>query len=120
MIGNIVFQCLSGGSVEYIAAFREEVNSRIDESGEASHAFPLTTQPGYQIFPCECHEGNLMVIQVLSGARAEERADAEAVGKGLPVPPRSRFGRLPKACGFLADAPQLSLSSNLARVRAQL
>jgi hypothetical protein len=51
-------------------------------------AFPLTTQRGYQIFPYECHEGNLMVIQVLSGARAEERTEAEAVKRGLPVPPR--------------------------------
>jgi hypothetical protein len=49
---------------------------------------PLTTQRGYQIFPYECHEGNLMVIQVLSGARAEERTEAEAVKRGLPVPPR--------------------------------
>jgi len=29
-----------------------------------------------------------MVIQVLSGARAEERAAAELVEKHLPVPPR--------------------------------
>jgi hypothetical protein len=51
-------------------------------------AFPLTTQPGYQLFPYECHEGNLMVAQALSGARAEERAEAEAIKKGIPVPPR--------------------------------
>jgi len=51
-------------------------------------AFPLTTQSGYQIFPYECHEGNLMLVQALSGARAEDRADAEAAARGLPVPPR--------------------------------
>jgi hypothetical protein len=29
-----------------------------------------------------------MLVQALSGARAEDRADAEAAAKGLPVPPR--------------------------------
>ena len=47
---------------------------------------PLSTQPGYQIFPYECHEGNFALRNILSAARAEERATAEAIRKGTPPP----------------------------------
>jgi hypothetical protein len=50
---------------------------------------PLTTQPGYQILPYDCHEGNLALPNILSAARAEERAVDEALKKGLPPPPPS-------------------------------
>lgn len=49
-------------------------------------AFPITTQPGYQVLPYECHEGNAALRNILSAARAEERAIAEARAKGLPEP----------------------------------
>jgi len=52
-------------------------------------AFPLTTHQGYQLLPYECHEGNLMLVQALSGARAEDRADAEAIKRGLAAKPRT-------------------------------
>jgi hypothetical protein len=45
---------------------------------------PLTTQPGYQVLPYECHEGNLALR--LSAARAEEKAFDEAVKKGVKPP----------------------------------
>jgi hypothetical protein len=48
---------------------------------------PLTTQPGYQVLPYECHEGNLALHNILSAARAEEKATEEALEKGL-TPPR--------------------------------
>ena len=51
---------------------------------------PLTTQPGYQVLPYECHEGNHALHNILSAARAEDRAVAEAVKKGLP-PPKSTW-----------------------------
>lgn len=51
-------------------------------------AFPITTQAGYQIFPYECHEGSSTIPEVLSAARAEERAAEEAAKRGIPVPPR--------------------------------
>ena len=51
---------------------------------------PLTTQPGYQVLPYECHEGNHALNNILSAARAEDRAVAEAVKKGLP-PPKSTW-----------------------------
>ena len=47
---------------------------------------PLSTQPGYQIFPYECHEGNLALRNILSAARTEERATADAIRNGAPPP----------------------------------
>jgi hypothetical protein len=47
---------------------------------------PLTSQPGYQVLPYDCHEGNLALHNILSAARSEEHAAAEAVRKGLPPP----------------------------------
>ena len=52
---------------------------------------PFTTQPGYQVLPYECHEGNLAIANILSAARAEDRAAAEALKKGLPPPPSSAW-----------------------------
>jgi hypothetical protein len=48
---------------------------------------PLTTQPGYQVLPYECHEGNLALNNILSAARAEDKATEEALKKGT-APPR--------------------------------
>ena len=52
-------------------------------------AFPLTTHPGYELFPDDCHEGNLMLVQALSGARAEDCAEAEAIAGGRPAKVRT-------------------------------
>jgi len=49
-------------------------------------AFPITPQPDYQVLPYECHEGNMALRNILSAARAEDRAIAEARAKGLPEP----------------------------------
>jgi hypothetical protein len=49
-------------------------------------AFPITPQPDYQVLPYECHEGNLALRNILSAARAEDRAIADARAKGLPEP----------------------------------
>jgi len=38
-------------------------------------AFPITQEPGYQIFEYACHEGNYSMANILSGARAEEAAE---------------------------------------------
>jgi hypothetical protein len=43
--------------------------------------FPLTAEPGYQIFEYACHEGNYAMRNRLSAARAEEARDAAAKGK---------------------------------------
>ena len=39
-------------------------------------AFPITREPGYQIFEYACHEGNYAMSNILSAARAEEQAEA--------------------------------------------
>ena len=49
----------------------------------------ITQQPGYQLYEYSCHEGNTAVGSALSGERAYERAVADAVARGLPVPPRT-------------------------------
>jgi hypothetical protein len=41
-------------------------------------AFPITQEPGYQNFEYACHEGNYAMFDSLSGARAQEKAAAEA------------------------------------------
>lgn len=53
---------------------------------------PLSTQPGYRVYPYECHEGNHAVRNMLSAARAEERVIEEYVRKGLTPPPLARPG----------------------------
>jgi hypothetical protein len=53
---------------------------------------PLSTQPGYEVFPYECHEGNNALRNMLSAARAEEKVIEEYVRKGLPPPPLARPG----------------------------
>jgi hypothetical protein len=44
-------------------------------------AFPITQEPGYQNFEYACHEGNYAMFDSLSGARAQEKAAAEAAKK---------------------------------------
>jgi hypothetical protein len=44
-------------------------------------AFPITSEDGYQIFEYACHEGNYAMHNLLSAARAEDRADAAAAAK---------------------------------------
>ena len=48
----------------------------------------ITTQPDYQLYEYACHEGNGAVKYALSGARAYDKSVADAVAKGLPIPPR--------------------------------
>jgi hypothetical protein len=47
---------------------------------------PLTTQPGYQVLPYECHEGNLALRNILSAARSEEKATEDEVKNGRKPP----------------------------------
>jgi hypothetical protein len=43
---------------------------------------PLKRDDGYGMFEYACHEGNYAMFNILSGARADERAAAEAAAKG--------------------------------------
>ena len=46
-------------------------------------SMPLTSPPGFQLLPYECHEGNYMLPSVLSAERTEDNAIAEDAKKGV-------------------------------------
>jgi hypothetical protein len=48
-------------------------------------AMPLTADPDERIMEYACHEGNRAMANILSAARAEERAIAEAAKKGIAL-----------------------------------
>jgi hypothetical protein len=86
----------STASMRLVERFTRVADDRIDYSVTVTDpetytapftiAFPITPQPDYQVFPYECHEGNRALANILSAARAEDRAIAEARAKGLPEP----------------------------------
>jgi hypothetical protein len=49
-------------------------------------SIPLISPSGFQLLPYECHEGNYMLANVLSGERAEDRALEEDARKGIIRP----------------------------------
>ena len=53
---------------------------------------PLSTQPGYEVYAYECHEGNNALRNMLSAAREEERVRNDYIRKGLEPPPLRRPG----------------------------
>ena len=46
-------------------------------------SFPLTPLEGGVLLPYECHEGNLAIMQSLSAERAEDKALAEDLARGI-------------------------------------
>ena len=83
-------------SMRLVERFTRVADDRIDYSVTVTDpetytapftiAFPITPQPEYKVLPYECHEGNMALANILSAARAEDRAIAEARAKGLPEP----------------------------------
>src|SRR4051812_1379194 len=59
-------------------------------------AFPLTTQPGYKLFPYECHEGNMMLTQALSSERAVDKDEDRLRAEGKSVPARPQIWEAPE------------------------
>ena len=53
---------------------------------------PLELDNSYIMAEYACHEGNYSMFNILSGARADERAAAEAAAKGLPPPTQAAPG----------------------------
>jgi hypothetical protein len=45
-------------------------------------AFPITQEPGYQLFEYACHEGNMAIHNMLSAARREDKKAAAAGAAG--------------------------------------
>ena len=70
--------------------YEAAVNDPDTWTGPWKVSVPLTTQPGYEVYPYECHEGNNALRNMLSAARAEEKVIEEYVKKGLPPPPLAR------------------------------
>jgi hypothetical protein len=54
---------------------------------------PLELDNSYIMAEYACHEGNYAMFNILSGARADEKAAAEAAAKGLPAPNAPQGGR---------------------------
>ena len=73
------FTRISDHAIEYTAT----VNDPKIFTAPWTVEFPITHEPGYQIYEYACHEGNYAMVDMLRGARAEERAQAkvEATGK---------------------------------------
>jgi hypothetical protein len=46
-------------------------------------SMPLTPLEGNVLLPYECHEGNLAILQSLGAERAEDKALAEDLAKGI-------------------------------------
>jgi len=54
---------------------------------------PLKLDNGYLMAEYACHEGNYAMFNILSGARADEKAAADAAAKGLPAAAPAPAGR---------------------------
>jgi hypothetical protein len=72
--------------------YRIRVDDPVMYTAPFTIRFTITQQPGYQLYEYSCHEGNGAVGNALSGERAYERAVANAIAKGLPIPPRTSTG----------------------------
>jgi len=69
--------------------YRLRLDDPMTLSAPVTFRLTITQQPNYQLYEYSCHEGNTAVSSALGGERAYERAVADAVAKGLPVPPRT-------------------------------
>jgi hypothetical protein len=49
---------------------------------------PLISPPGFKLLPYDCHEGNYMLANVMSGERVEDKALADDAQKGILRPRR--------------------------------
>ncbi len=59
---------------------------------------PLVSPPGFHTLPYECHEGNGAIRYILGGERAEDKALAEDLQKGIVRPrkePQNQINRAP-------------------------
>jgi hypothetical protein len=72
--------------------YRIRVEDPVMYAAPFSVRFTITQQPAYQLYEYSCHEGNSAVGNALSGERAYEKAVANAIAKGLPIPTRAPAG----------------------------
>ena len=64
----------SGDTISYSMRVEDPKNF----TAPFTFGFPIKQEPGYQNFEYACHEGNNGMMNQLSAARAQEKADAEA------------------------------------------
>jgi hypothetical protein len=68
-------------------------------------SIPMTSPPGYQLLPYECHEGNSAVRQGLGGERAEDKKLEEDAKNGIIRPRRPIQGALGVGGNPIGDTP---------------
>ena len=56
--------------------------------GPFTLALPLTPLEGEVLLPYDCHEGNLAILQSLGAERAEDKALADDLARGIVRPRR--------------------------------
>jgi len=61
--------------------YRMTVNDPKTYTAPWTVAFPITHEPGYQLFEYACHEGNMAMHNMLSAARVEDKKAAAEAGK---------------------------------------
>ena len=85
------------------------VNDPVTYKAPFTMSMPLTPLSGGVILPYECHEGNGAVKNALSAERAEDRAIAADLAKGIVRPRRpaqegaAPGGGLPRAATAAAE-----------------
>jgi hypothetical protein len=71
-----------------VIQYQFTVDDPVTYAAPFTMSFPLTPLEGGVLLPYECHEGNLAVMQSLSAERAEDRALANDLAKGIVRPRR--------------------------------
>jgi len=72
--------------------YRLRIDDPVTYTAPFTMRLTITHQPGYELYEYSCHEGNGAVKNALSGERTYEKEVAEAIAKGLPIPPRTTLG----------------------------
>ena len=65
----------------------------------------MTSPPGYQLLPYECHEGNSALRQGLGGERVEDRKLEEDLKNGIIRPRRPIQGELGVGGNPIGETP---------------
>jgi hypothetical protein len=71
---------------EGVILYDVTIDDPVTYAGPFTIAIPLVSPSGFMPLPYECHEGNGAVRYSMSGARAYDRAVADALARGLPPP----------------------------------
>jgi hypothetical protein len=71
-----------------VVQYQFTIDDPVTYARPVTMSMPLTPLSGGVLLPYECHEGNLAVRNALSAERAEDRALAEDLAKGIKRPRR--------------------------------